>query len=278
MNLIPIPKIKRGLKPEERALALEGTVDAIYRNFMELMKPRVGARNLALESIETRHLNDEIFGTGDDLANLRFGDAELEGALERLSRADHKHALDPILILRRSDPATLAASTNNWAVDTGFSLFFVDASLAVNVTGIDDGTDGRILILVNDGGFNITLKHQDAGSAAENRFKFGAGVDIILGPDDALILIYDSTGLRWRDIAGGAGGSVAGAGVANQVAVWSGPATITGSANVTVVGGILTLGSNLQFSQKEALQMRIENRVADPVTPAVGEIWLRTDL
>jgi hypothetical protein len=35
---------------------------------------------------------------------------------------------------------------------------------------------------------------------------------------------------------------------------------------------------SVQFAQQQALQFRIENRTSDPGSPAVGEIWLRTDL
>ena len=37
-------------------------------------------------------------------------------------------------------------------------------------------------------------------------------------------------------------------------------------------------GGNVDFIQHQALQFRIENRTSDPGAPAVGEIWLRTDL
>lgn len=36
--------------------------------------------------------------------------------------------------------------------------------------------------------------------------------------------------------------------------------------------------ASVEFAQQQALQFRIENRTSDPSSPAVGEIWLRTDL
>lgn len=36
--------------------------------------------------------------------------------------------------------------------------------------------------------------------------------------------------------------------------------------------------ASVDFDQQEALQFRIENRTSDPGTPAVGQLWLRTDL
>jgi hypothetical protein len=36
--------------------------------------------------------------------------------------------------------------------------------------------------------------------------------------------------------------------------------------------------ASVDFAQQQALRFRIENRTSDPASPAVGEIWLRTDL
>ena len=38
------------------------------------------------------------------------------------------------------------------------------------------------------------------------------------------------------------------------------------------------LGENLDFNQKQALQLVIENRTSDPASPVTGQIWMRTDL
>ena len=45
-----------------------------------------------------------------------------------------------------------------------------------------------------------------------------------------------------------------------------------------------TLNSNdpadgpVDFAKQEATALVIENRTSDPVSPAIGQIWLRTDL
>jgi hypothetical protein len=36
--------------------------------------------------------------------------------------------------------------------------------------------------------------------------------------------------------------------------------------------------ASVDFAQQQALRFRIENRTSDPGSPAVGEVWLRTDL
>ena len=57
----------------------------------------------------------------------------------------------------------------------------------------------------------------------------------------------------------------------------------------TGANGTLTISANtldtipapvasVQFSQQQALQFRFENRTSDPGAPAVGQVWIRTDL
>lgn len=45
----------------------------------------------------------------------------------------------------------------------------------------------------------------------------------------------------------------------------------------TVTNGVSVTG-NVDFNQGQAVEMRLENLTADPGSPAVGQIWLRTDL
>lgn len=73
---------------------------------------------------------------------------------------------------------------------------------------------------------------------------------------------------------------------------WAAPAGVSDGdkGDVTVSGGgtVWTLDLTLDainapvasvgFAQQQATQLRIENRTSDPGSPAVGEIWLRTDL
>lgn len=43
-------------------------------------------------------------------------------------------------------------------------------------------------------------------------------------------------------------------------------------------GSLGTFFTPLDFSSEQALNFRIENRTSDPGSPAVGQVWLRTDL
>lgn len=70
--------------------------------------------------------------------------------------------------------------------------------------------------------------------------------------------------------------------VRGYVSVAAGNAVLT-TGNQSVAGIktftdqiVFTAGAD--FSQTEATSMRIENRTSDPVSPAAGQIWFRTDL
>jgi hypothetical protein len=102
-----------------------------------------------------------------------------------------------------SSPTALAADQDNWGLSASNSYFYISSSAAVNVTGISGGADGRVIVLVNNGSNNITLKNEGAGSTAANRFHFagsGTAGDLIVSPDGTVVLVYDntSTNKRWR--------------------------------------------------------------------------------
>lgn len=99
-------------------------------------------------------------------------------------------------------PTSLATSQNDYN-PTGLataSTIRQDASANVNVTGLADGATGRIIIFHNVSTTNtITLKNQDTGSTAANRFIQHA--DILLSPNHSALLQYDATSSRWRAAA-----------------------------------------------------------------------------
>jgi len=82
----------------------------------------------------------------------------------------------------------------------------LSADAAHDITGLAGGSDGRILYLHNVGAETITLKAEDASSAAANRFAISA--DFELAADVVALLQYDDTSDRWRVIGGAGSGSV----------------------------------------------------------------------
>lgn len=94
-------------------------------------------------------------------------------------------------------PAALAANTNDWA-PVGFSTastIRMSSSIAINLTGIAAGVDGRLICLHNVGAFAITLKNA-ATSTAANQFQLSG--DYVLNANSSTVLEYDSTSSKWR--------------------------------------------------------------------------------
>ncbi len=90
---------------------------------------------------------------------------------------------------------TSGSSTNAWALSTTNSYFKISAGgpSGATVNGITGGADGRVMILVNTGSYNITF-NSDAGTAGDViHLVGGSGNSLILAPDGILTLIYDST-------------------------------------------------------------------------------------
>jgi hypothetical protein len=101
-------------------------------------------------------------------------------------------------------PPSFSAPNNNFS-PSGFSTASVariSSTLATALTGLAGGAGGRLVLLVNVGGFDITLKKQDTDSLAANRFAIIS--DTMLQPGGAVILRYDADLLRWG-VVGAAG-------------------------------------------------------------------------
>lgn len=84
------------------------------------------------------------------------------------------------------------------------SVMRLSTDASQDMTGLQGGSDGRILFLHNIGSFDIVLTNEDANSSAANRFNLNA--DVTIQASNLVILQYDSTSSRWRAVAGGGGG------------------------------------------------------------------------
>lgn len=76
-------------------------------------------------------------------------------------------------------------------------LLRLQSTSPVEITGLAGGDKGRVLFLTNIGSFSISLVNESAGSSAAHRFLLPAS-SIVLGPNDSVILQYDSVSARWR--------------------------------------------------------------------------------
>lgn len=78
------------------------------------------------------------------------------------------------------------------------SVLYLQAASAYDLTGLADGSDGRLMVVCNVGAHTITLKKESSFSGAQNRFAFAS--DLPLGPQQACLLIYSITARRWRAV------------------------------------------------------------------------------
>jgi hypothetical protein len=94
--------------------------------------------------------------------------------------------------------ATLSADKNNFGgpESAGYGMFRVSSSLAVNITGLGQGVEGRVVSFHNVGAFTITLKNESASSAAVSRFSLS--MDLALAPSECVTFQYDAESQRWR--------------------------------------------------------------------------------
>ncbi len=95
-------------------------------------------------------------------------------------------------------PTQIAANTNNYAPTSGLaaSVWRLSSDAARDITGIDNGSTGRVLVLPNVGSYTITLKDASSSSSAENRFSFGT--DIYIPSGQSVAIYYDADSARWR--------------------------------------------------------------------------------
>jgi hypothetical protein len=99
-------------------------------------------------------------------------------------------------------PASIGAHQNDYnPADLSAATFLrLTSNAAYNITGLAGGSSGRLISLHNYGTYALTLKDENASSAAANRFAISDGSDFVLNVDESCILQYDATSSRWRII------------------------------------------------------------------------------
>lgn len=107
-------------------------------------------------------------------------------------------------------PSQITSNQNNYS-PTGLSTastIRLDSDAARDITGLAGGSDGRIIVVHNIGGFTITIKNSSSSSTSTNRFLLTA--DLAIAPNTSVIFQYDSTTTNWRLLggSGSGGGSV----------------------------------------------------------------------
>lgn len=95
-------------------------------------------------------------------------------------------------------PSQLTGNVNDYAptshATTGTMRLSSDASR--DITGLQGGSAGRILALVNVGSFPIVLKSESGSSTAA--YRFALPYDLTIPAGYGVLLQYDGTSSRWR--------------------------------------------------------------------------------
>lgn len=104
-------------------------------------------------------------------------------------------------------PSQITANQNDYnpsGLSTASTLR-INSDAARDITGLQGGADGRIILVHNTGSFSITIKNSSASSSAANRFLLIS--DLILTSNMSVQFQYDSTSTKWRLVGGGSAGT-----------------------------------------------------------------------
>lgn len=94
-------------------------------------------------------------------------------------------------------PSQITSNQNDYN-PTGLStasVLRINSDAARDITGLQGGSSGRVVMLHNVGSFPITLKDSVTSTAA---YQFALNSDIVIGADQSVQLQYDATSSRWR--------------------------------------------------------------------------------
>lgn len=95
------------------------------------------------------------------------------------------------------DQQAISGTVNNYSFGVA-NMVVVTASNSAKITGINGGTSGSWLRIINATINPLTLEHQGLGSSAANRMIIASGVDYVLGENEEAGLFYDPVSSRWR--------------------------------------------------------------------------------
>jgi hypothetical protein len=104
--------------------------------------------------------------------------------------------------------ANSAATGNIDALDSslGSTIRLITIGTAT-LRGIDNGSSGKRLVVMNITGSPLTVKNNDSNPAASDKIITGTGDDIEIQDGAAIFFEYDGTSLVWRAISGSGGGN-----------------------------------------------------------------------
>jgi hypothetical protein len=99
--------------------------------------------------------------------------------------------------MREGTALVVINGTNNNVVIDTMSFYRITAPTAVfSITGFTNGSDGRLLTIINASSYTMTLKHQSVSSTAANRINTG-GSDMAVPTNGVVSFVYNATLTNW---------------------------------------------------------------------------------
>lgn len=154
-----------------------------------------------------------------------------------------------------ADFKTLSGGSSEYSLPAHVSVVRFNPSSDTTITSIDYdyevGTkwnytnNYRYLPLFNVGTATVTLKHEDTGATAANRFSFPNSIDVYIKPGHSVTIWYDGTSSRWRL----AGTSVTSA---SQIGITDSGGYFTGT---DTEAALQELGGEKQYTAIEGLKL-----------------------
>ena len=93
---------------------------------------------------------------------------------------------------------TLGNGTNhNIAVGSKSFIRISGPTNNFTITGISGGVDGKMIIIYNSTGHQMSITHQGTGSSASNRIICSNGANVNILPYGTATLIYSAIDSRW---------------------------------------------------------------------------------
>lgn len=97
---------------------------------------------------------------------------------------------------------TLASTSNDVVFSSNNNYTYVriagTQTGAVTINGIAGGASGKMIILYNATGYNITLAAEATASAAANRINSPGSTNVLITPGASVQLLYSGVESRWR--------------------------------------------------------------------------------
>jgi trimeric autotransporter adhesin len=99
---------------------------------------------------------------------------------------------------REGTPLVVSNGINNNVVLDSMSFYRITAPTAnFTITGLTNGQNGRVLILVNATSFTMTLGHLTGTSTAANQIKTASSADLIVASNGIVNLMYNTNLTKW---------------------------------------------------------------------------------